>query len=82
MATNEFNSPVSIDFAPEHCVCEWCGKPAEYELTAIGGKYHNMSALFCYSCGQEFYAVVAGSYDLEALIAKKKDRKASAADTA
>lgn len=58
MANNEFHRPVSVDFAPRGSVCEWCGKPAERQLTAIGGSYHNESGLFCQPCGDKFSEVV------------------------
>ncbi len=61
MAINEFRRPVSVDFAPRGSACEWCGKPAEKQLTAIGGKYHNEGGLFCQSCGDQFMATVINS---------------------
>ncbi|GAC1378236.1 MAG: hypothetical protein NVSMB33_01940 [Ktedonobacteraceae bacterium] len=62
MSNNEFRRPFSVDFAPRGSVCEWCGKPAEQQLTAIGGNYHNESGLFCRPCGEKFsLAVVANS---------------------
>lgn len=67
MAKHEFSGPIAIDFAPVGSACEWCGKPAEYELTAIGGARHNMSGLFCRSCGNEFIKSVTGDYDLDML---------------
>ncbi len=73
MAKNEFSSPVAIDFAPSGSSCQWCGQAAEYELTAIGGAFHNMSALFCRSCGNEFVNFVTSSYDLDIRAATKRD---------
>jgi hypothetical protein len=61
MSYNEFRRPVSVDFAPRGSLCEWCGKPAERQLTAIGGSYHNESGLFCRSCGEEFTRAVINS---------------------
>ena len=61
MSYNEFRRPVSVDFAPRGSLCEWCGKPAEKQLTAIGGSYHNESGLFCRSCGEEFTRAVINS---------------------
>jgi hypothetical protein len=58
---NEFRQPLSIDLAPQGSVCEWCGKPAEHELTALGGTYHNESGLFCRTCGEAFVRAVASS---------------------
>ncbi len=61
MTQNEFHRPISVDFAPRGSLCEWCGKPAEQQLTAIGGHYHNESGLFCQSCGEEFTRAVLAS---------------------
>ncbi|HEY4032563.1 MAG TPA: hypothetical protein VGL94_01190 [Ktedonobacteraceae bacterium] len=58
MSMNEFNRPVSTDSAPQGSICEWCGKPAEHQLTAIGGAHHNESGLFCHHCGEQFSQVV------------------------
>ena len=54
MSNNEFRRPVSVDSAPRGSSCEWCGKPAEQQLTAIGGNDHNESGLFCRPCGEQF----------------------------
>ena len=54
MSMNEFRRPVSVDFAPSGRLCEWCGKPAERQLTAIGGAFHNESGVFCLPCGEKF----------------------------
>jgi hypothetical protein len=61
MSNNEFRRPVSIDYAPRGSMCEWCGKPAERQLTAIGGVYHNEGGLFCRSCGDEFTCAVVNA---------------------
>lgn len=61
MASNEFRRPVSVDFAPQGSTCIWCGKPAERQLTAIGGTYHNERGLFCHSCGEQFTQLVVNS---------------------
>jgi hypothetical protein len=61
MANNEFYQAVSIDFAPQGSPCEWCGKPAVQQLTAIGGKYHNEGGFFCLACGEEFTRAVSNS---------------------
>jgi len=58
MFDNEFRRPVSIDSVPRGSLCEWCGKPAEVQLTAIGGIAHNESGLFCRSCGEDFTRAV------------------------
>jgi hypothetical protein len=58
MASNEFRRSVSVDFAPQGRTCEWCGKPAERQLTAIGGISHNQHGIFCRSCGDQFLRVV------------------------
>jgi hypothetical protein len=61
MSKNEFRQPVSVDSAPRGSRCEWCGKPAERQLTAIGGSYHNESGLFCSPCGDQFMQAVINS---------------------
>ena len=61
MTSNEFRRPVSVDFAPRGSACEWCGKPAERQLTAIGGSFHNESGVFCSPCGEKFSQAVANS---------------------
>lgn len=61
MQLNEFHRPVSIDSAPRGSLCEWCGKPAEKQLTAIGGRYHNESGAFCRECGEQFEQTVLNS---------------------
>jgi hypothetical protein len=71
MATNEFTSPIAIDFAPAGSSCQWCGQAAAHELTAIGGAFHNMSALLCRVCGSEFIKAVTGSSDPTILVAAK-----------
>jgi hypothetical protein len=58
---NEFRQPLSIVEAPEGAVCEWCGKPAKHQFTALGGKLHNESGLFCRICGEAFVCAVASS---------------------
>ena len=58
MAQNEFMQSVSVDGVPRGSRCEWCGKPAVVQLTAIGGLSHNESGLFCRSCGEEFKRAV------------------------
>jgi len=61
MSFNEFRRPISVDSAPRGSQCEWCGQPAVQQLTAIGGRYHNDSGLFCGSCGEKFAQVVMNS---------------------
>jgi hypothetical protein len=61
MKYDEFHRPISADFAPRGSTCEWCGQPAERQLTAIGGTYHNQSGLFCRSCGERFLDAVVNS---------------------
>lgn len=65
--SNEFQRPVSVDFAPRGSVCEWCGKPAERQLTAIGGSYHNESGVFCRPCGELFTQGVANALSVSML---------------
>jgi hypothetical protein len=54
MLKNEFNRLVARDSAPLGSTCEWCGRPAEHQLTAIGGVRHNIKGIFCCSCGEQF----------------------------
>jgi hypothetical protein len=62
MKYSEFQRPISVDFVPRGCLCEWCGQPAERQLTAIGGIYHNRSGVFCHLCGEKFVVcVIRGS---------------------
>ncbi len=61
MTNNEFYQAISIDFAPLSSMCEWCSKPAETRLTAIGGAYHNKGGFFCRSCGEEFTRLILDS---------------------
>ncbi len=61
MPDNEFSRPISADVAPTGRSCEWCSKPAEQQLTAIGGSHHNESGLFCRSCGEQFLQGVVNS---------------------
>ncbi|TMD68260.1 MAG: hypothetical protein E6I91_04890 [Chloroflexi bacterium] len=58
MSLNEFRRPISVDSAPRGSRCEWCGQPAEQQLTAIGGIYHNEGGLFCRPCGEQFSLTV------------------------
>ncbi|QBD82179.1 hypothetical protein EPA93_41850 [Ktedonosporobacter rubrisoli] len=66
MLDNEFRRPFSVDFVPQGSLCEWCGEPAERQLTAIGGRYHNESGLFCRSCGEKFSQAVINSLSVAA----------------
>jgi hypothetical protein len=61
MPTNEFSRPVSVDFAPRGSLCEWCGNPAERQLTAVGGSFHNETGVFCRPCGEKFSQTVANA---------------------
>ena len=61
MLNGDFRNPVSIDDAPAGSHCEWCGKPAIYQLIATGGKFHNEEGRFCAKCGEEFVRTVADS---------------------
>lgn len=67
MKYNEFHRPISADFAPRGSVCEWCGQPAERQLTAIGGTFHNQSGVFCHSCGERFLDTVIHSVQIAVL---------------
>ena len=59
MAEHAFRRSVSSDSAPRGSLCEWCGKPAVSQLTAIGGFSHNDSGLFCRECGERFSHTVS-----------------------
>jgi hypothetical protein len=61
MLHTNFDSSIVTDFAPRGSLCEWCGKPAVQQLTALGGPRHNESGFFCSSCGEEFACAVAES---------------------
>ena len=61
MLHTNFDSSIVTDFAPHGSLCEWCGKPAVQQLTAIGGPNHNEGGFFCSSCGEEFARAVAES---------------------
>ena len=61
MANNDFSQAISIDFAPHSSTCEWCNKPANERLTAIGGIYHNKGGFFCSACGEEFTRLIINS---------------------
>jgi hypothetical protein len=67
MKYNEFHRPISADFAPRGSTCEWCGQPAERQLTAIGGTYHNQSGVFCRACGEKFLETVIHSIQIASL---------------
>ena len=67
MSNNEFRRPVSVDSAPRGSRCEWCGNPAEKQLTAIGGSFHNESGLFCLDCGEKFELAVANAAQINAI---------------
>ncbi|HLL77929.1 MAG TPA: hypothetical protein VKT25_00405 [Ktedonobacteraceae bacterium] len=66
MSKNEFRQPIAVDSAPRGSRCEWCGKPAEVQLTAIGGNAHNDSGMFCRSCGEDFKRAVLNAAALYA----------------
>ena len=66
MSKDEFRQPVAVDAAPRGSLCEWCGKPAEVQLTAIGGNAHNDGGLFCRSCGEDFKRAVINASALQA----------------
>lgn len=68
MQFNEFRRPVSVDFVPRGSLCEWCGKPAERQLTAIGGAFHNEGGMFCRLCGEQFSQTVMNSLKLAATV--------------
>lgn len=61
MFAYDFRQPVSLDDVPPGRSCEWCGKPAIYQLTVLGGIHHNEEGFFCQACGEEFARTVADS---------------------
>ncbi len=61
MLRTNFDSSIATDFAPHGSLCEWCGKSATQQLTALGGPRHNESGFFCSSCGEVFARAVAES---------------------
>jgi len=61
MLDNAFRQPISVDRAPEGHLCDWCDKLAVHQLTAIGGRYHNLGGFYCQRCGEEFARAVAKS---------------------
>ena len=61
----DFRQPVTIDVAPAGEICEWCGKPAIHQLTALGGKHHNKGGFFCLRCGEDFVRAIASSVSRE-----------------
>ena len=61
----DFRQPVTIDVAPAGEICEWCGKPAVHQLTALGGMHHNEGGFFCCQCSQAFVRAVASSVSRE-----------------
>lgn len=65
--TNEFCRPISSDFVPRGSICGWCGKPAERQLTAIGGSSHNGSGLFCLPCGEQFTQAIVNALNVTAI---------------
>jgi hypothetical protein len=66
MSSNEFNQPISYDFAPHGSVCEWCGKPAEQQITVIGGKFHNDEGFYCLKCGKDYVREVTDALNANA----------------
>jgi len=67
MTYNEFQRPIAVDFSPRGRVCEWCGQPAERQLTAIGGAFHNQSGIFCHTCGERFLETVIHSVQIASM---------------
>jgi hypothetical protein len=59
MLDNEFRRPVCIDDAPKSKVCEWCGRPAIYQLTTIGGRAHNDEGFYCSECAMHYTSAMA-----------------------
>jgi hypothetical protein len=65
MTEHEFRRAVSTDRAPQGGRCEWCGKPAAVQLTAIGGPAHNGRGLFCRACGDTFEQIIVQGFPVE-----------------
>lgn len=59
MVDHEFRRPICIDDAPAGNVCAWCGKPAIYQLTAIGGRAHNEEGYYCRECATHYTIALA-----------------------
>jgi len=76
MLDNEFGQSVTMDFAPEESICEWCGKPAVEQLTVIGGIRHNEGGYFCHACGETFIQTVADPKSRVASAKAGDERKA------
>ena len=53
-SSNEFQRPFAVDLIPSEKVCDWCNQMAEREFTALGGRFHNRSGIFCNPCGEQF----------------------------
>ncbi len=75
MTNNEFYQAISIDFAPLSSMCEWCSKPAETRLTAIGGAYHNKGGFFCRACGEEFTRLILDSLKHKVTVLEQADTR-------
>lgn len=61
MKSTDFSCAIATDLVPPGRCCEWCGKPAEHQLTAMGGQHHNQGGFFCARCGQEFALLVCAT---------------------
>ena len=76
MLDNEFGQSVTMDFAPEGSVCEWCGQRAVEQLRVIGGKRHNEGGYFCHACGEKFIQTVADPKSRVASVEAGAEREA------
>ncbi len=56
---DEFRRPVCIDSAPQGKTCEWCGRPAIYQITVTGGIAHNDEGYYCSECARRYIVAVA-----------------------
>lgn len=65
MSDHEFQRPFAVDLAPRGRKCEWCGKPAEQHVTAIGGICHNSNGFFCRGCSEQYMQAVMASQRIQ-----------------
>ncbi len=71
MSNNELMQAVSFDLAPYGSVCDWCGQPAEHQLTVLDGSFYNDSSCFCRLCGEELARALV--YSLKAEVRTRRE---------